>query len=369
MEPTRTLLAFVLALETSLFAAPLSSASAEVPSAPPPPRASLHWVRAPSAQDCIDGRELARRVESKLHRPVFEAPRDAQLIVEGSAVREGKTLRAELRTFDAQGKALGSREVVSERASCEELSETVAVVLAVMIDPAGALAPPPSGGVTEPAPTEPAPPKPSEASEPTPAAVCPAPPPAPPPWEPTPNPKPAAHVPTRADVSAFIRADWGHLPKPLLGGGVALELRVGRWGGMRFEGSVFAERTVDADEPPDTGADVRVLYAGAAYCPLWGERGRVRTSGCAGLAAGAMQSQGFGFNKENQSVSPLVDATLDLRGAVRLWKALGFYWGAGLMVPLVRTTLQATLPDRTHVTVLEQPPLAGRIDLGLGARF
>jgi len=325
----------------------------------------LHWVRGADAQGCIDGRELSRRVEAKLHRPVFEAPRDAELIVEGAASRSGQGYRAELRTFDAQGTALGSREVLSERESCDELSETVAVVLAVMIDPAGALNPPvsepegPAAPAMVPPPVDEPPPL---APPPCPVVAAPEVPPV------TAPPRPAARR-ARPELSGFARVDLGHLPEPIVGGGLAFELRLPRWGGLRLEGSVFAERAVHQDGPPQAGVDVRVLYAGASYCPLWRERGRLRGTACAGVAAGALQGRGFGFDASHESTSPLLDGLVDLRGALRLWKGLGLYAGAGLSVPFTRTTLMATLADRSEVTLFHQPSLAGHLDLGLGTTF
>ncbi len=360
MEPRNTLLAFVLALETSLLIQPLAGARAQVDESTAPPRATLHWVREAGAQDCIDGRELARRVESKLRRPVFDAPRDAELLVEGTAQRKGEGYRAALHTYDREGKPLGSREVLSERASCDELSEAVAVVLAVMIDPAGALHPPAPVPPAPEAPSEPArePPAPEETHTEQASPPC--------PEQPPPPAAPGAPSP-RAEVSAFARATHGHVPAFVWGGGVAFELELTRWGGVRLEGVMFAERAVDG--PMGTGVDVRVFYGSALYCPLWWSAGRLRASACMGLAAGALQSRAFGFDRGRDSASPLFDGVLDVHGALRLWRGLGLYAGGGLSTPFARTRFAGTLPDGSPMALFEQPALSGRFDLGLGTRF
>jgi hypothetical protein len=328
--------------------------------APERRKASLQWVREPGAEGCVDGAELARRVEAKLGRSVFEAARDANLIIEGRAERRAEGYRAELRTFEAAtaqdpgvgprpGAPLGSREVVSAQAGCEELSATVAVVLAVMIDPQGAL------GHVEPTPPPP------------PAPVI-APPPPPQPVQP-PAAAPDTSRRTRPELSAFARAAYGHLPRWLWGGGAALELGFRRWGGARFEGAAFADRRLDLSGVPGAGTHVRVLYAGASYCPLWGTRGRLRGAGCVGALAGALQSRGFGFDVSKQGLSPLIDAAFSLRAALRLVGPLGLYFGGLLSVPLARTDLHASDARGVQHTLAEQGPLAIALDLGLGTSF
>lgn len=374
MEPRRKLLAFVLALETSLLSLPFGPAHADqgveareatdaTSTAPVSrPSVSLQWVRAAEAQGCVDGRELARRVESKLRRATFGAPRDAELIIEGSAERRGDGYRAELRTYDAEGKALGSREVLSDRSSCDELSETVAVVLAVMIDPAGALNPS--------APLPPVTPEPAPPAKPEPAPEPELPPPVPAPPIGQTAAIPTAHRPAVSpEASAFARGAYGPVPKLMWGGGVALELAFRRWGGVRIEAVALAERAVNLSGPPGAGAEVRAFYGSVLYCPLWGIRGRWRGAACAGLSAGAMQNRGFGFDKPKSSTSPLFDGVLSARGAVRVWRSFGVYGGGGLSVPFARTSFEGTLADRTLVELFQQPELGGQFDLGLGSRF
>ena len=78
----------VAALLVGLCAVPRGARAeepAEAVAVEPKRAAALSWVRLPGAEDCIDGTTLARRVEEKLGRPAFPAPREATLLVEGRA--------------------------------------------------------------------------------------------------------------------------------------------------------------------------------------------------------------------------------------------------------------------------------------------
>jgi hypothetical protein len=347
-------LAFALGLWTLAV-----SAAAEAPSLSGG-EATLQWVREASAADCVDGRELARRVEAKLQKQVFGAPRSATLLVEGHAQRTAEGFRAHLRTFDANGAPLGSREVLSSKASCDELSETVAVVLAIMVDPEAAL-----GASAEP-PTTPAKPvqSPEPAEAPSAPAVC----------EDAPGPSvvssPPATPKLNHDASAFARVAYGHLPDVTFGLGAALEFGFAHWGGARIEGVGFFQRDENLAEVPDAGAQVRILYAGAQLCPLYLPHGNLRFSACAGVEAGAFQIRGYGLEtRKLDGVSPLVNATLSARGAVRLVGQFSLYLGATLGLPLARTLFEATLKEGTRAELFEQGQWAGELDLGFGRSF
>ncbi len=368
MGPLKQLLAFALAVETSL----TLTAIAQAQPSESGPSVGLHWVREQGSEDCFDGSTLAKRVEQRRGARLFSAPTDADVLVEGRVTRTQEGYRAELRTFEAGGALLGSRNVVSQRATCAELSETVAVVLAVMLDPEGGAlqrATPSSSGedVATSNSTGDGASTGDDASTgdkiETEPAQCPS----------AENAQLAAASPQESalqkEVSAFGRYAYGHVPTGSFGGGVALELRFRRLGGARFEAVTFAEQTFELSGQARAGSTVRVLFASAGYCPLWGEIGRFRASACASLAAGALQSRGFGFDVQRDHTTTLLDAGLSIRGAVRLFGPVGLSAGAGVTTPMLRTQLEATTQDGTHVTLLEQKAFSVAIDLGLGCAF
>jgi hypothetical protein len=97
---------------------------------------SLSWVRLPGAERCATAPELARAVESRLAREVFVAPRHADLSVEGRVTpRDGGGYTATFAVATADGTVLGERTLDSADPDCHALTETVAFVVAVLIDP------------------------------------------------------------------------------------------------------------------------------------------------------------------------------------------------------------------------------------------
>jgi hypothetical protein len=320
---------------------------------------SLQWVRGAGAEACVDGRVLAERVETKLGRPVFAAAREAAWLVEGRVERTAAGFQATLRSYDDQGELLGSREVVSTQARCDELSETVAVVLAVMLDPEA------GGPLSE----RPAPQAPQAAQPQAEPAPCPTAPPAQV-DSPAAPPEPPARQRTRFEVSAFGRGAYGHLPSLAGGAGVAFEAAFRRFGGARLEGVAFAEREVALEAVPGAGTRVRVLYAGAQYCPLWRDHARLRISACAGLSGGALQHRGFGLAPGRaDSLSPLLNATAGARVSLQLVRSLRLQVGTNLSVPLMRTLFEARLQDGTRAELFEQRAFAVELDVGLGSTF
>ncbi len=114
---------------------------------------------------CITAAALAERIEARLGRPLFGARPD--VLIEGHVTPEHGALRwrARLTLVDADGTVKGSREVTSADVSCRSIDESLALVAAVMIDPASALrdphAPAPAPPIAEPTP----PPPPSSQNE------------------------------------------------------------------------------------------------------------------------------------------------------------------------------------------------------------
>jgi hypothetical protein len=339
-------------------AAPAPEASAPaLPSAlaPSPPAQAggaergpiaLHWVRLPDTERCIAGDALARAVESKLRRSVFPAARDATILIEGHVRKSEQGYAAELHMRDQSGKALGSRELASRDESCTELSDTLAVVLAVMIDPDAAKRPPsaqPAAGKEQP----------ETANK-------------------------AAEGDNR--VLAFGRALLAITDRPLLGFGTAYERSLGVAGGLRIEVAMFAENSTPLREiapTPVAEALVRVAYAGVAYCPLWLEFTRTRLIGCAGLELGGVRGHDSNFpivHPDRQSppdgTGLWASASASVRLAITIVGSLEAHVAAGLVGVFGHRFVVRDQND-SAVPILpgDEVPLGALLDLGLGARF
>jgi hypothetical protein len=303
----------------------------------------LHWVRLAGSESCIGGDALARDVERKLGRSVFPAARDAEVLIEGHVERVAGGFRAQLRMSRGDGRIIGSRELSSQRDDCGELSETVAVVLAVMIDPDA------EGRIHEPEPAAPV------------AAPR----------------KPAAKPPSHPDanrMSIFARVLLGVLatPEPSFGLGAAYERALGRAGGIRIEGVTFFETRVS--EPlaaaPSAAVDLRLAYVGLAYCPLWLTLSRLRLAGCAGLEVGALQAQGVNLKPNAEDTQPWLSGSASLRLALRLVAALELQLGGSFMGTKEHRYM-ATVDSSTGQTeqIGSGKSFGAAFDLGLGARF
>jgi hypothetical protein len=314
--------------------APLASAQSAEPSKR---AAALHWVRMPGAEDCSGGDVISRAVEAKLRREVFPAPRDASVLIEGRVERAAGGYRASLEMRASDGTLLGSRELSSPKDDCEELSETVAVVLAVMIDPdaapgnAGTRPPEPPAGRAQPK-------DPRRAQR---LLVV---------------TRGALHVTEQPD--AALQNMWG--------AGIAYERGLGRWGGLRVEGIYFAPREYTLPQTQQPGGQVVAVlaYAGLGYCPLWLTLGRLRSAACASGELGGLRWYdkdvgGTGKLPPSLWLSVSAQARLALRvvGPVELHVAgglTGVIIGAGFRDPAYGVDVST---------------LQGTVDFGLGARF
>jgi hypothetical protein len=334
-------LAYCFSLALACLLGIASVASAQNAQGSGKPAAALHWVRLPGAEDCSGGDALSRAVEAKLRRAVFPAPRNASVLIEGHVERVAGGYRAALQMRSNDGKLLGSRELSSQASDCDELSETIAVVLAVMIDPDTA-------SLAKASP----PPEPSE-------------------------PQPGAQHAQR--VVGFARVAFGLLytkapeaPKlsegPLLGGGLAYERGLGRWGGLRIEAVGFAtdlanEVTFYSGAMPTNEARIVLAYAGLGYCPLWLTTGRLRTAACASGELGGIRAS----DKKERDAGPgpvmWVSASLQARLALRLVGPLEVQLGAAGSGVIVQQRFG------TDSNSLNLNVLYGSVDLGLGVRF
>ena len=98
-----------------------------------PVLAELEW-RTPSGSNCIAAEELSAAVEARLGRTLFAAKGRADVHVTGSITEaDGKWL-VRMTLTSAQGEPMGERELESESRDCSALDDSLALVLAVMLD-------------------------------------------------------------------------------------------------------------------------------------------------------------------------------------------------------------------------------------------
>ncbi|MEP7123193.1 MAG: hypothetical protein ABJE95_19855 [Byssovorax sp.] len=327
----------------------LGAASAARADTPPPPRtSSLAWVRLAGAESCIDMRALARAVELRLGRPAFVAPTRGDLAIEAriAPATDAPGWRATILVVDAAGQRVGLRELQSDQPACHAIDDELELVMALLIDPSAALAPP----VAAP-PTFTAPP---------PATIAPVPIALPPPV----CPSPPLSSRWRGGAEAGPIAGLGLLPSSV-GVGLQLHAHVKPPRGPSFElGSAFwldsAVRTSHA-EPAFS-----LAYGWLSVCPIDVDVQGSALSACAGVQLGALSVSAPAlpsvYHQEELVFSIAAEARLRRRF---LGPLLGSF-GLGLAVPTVRDRFYFTDPAGTRHDVFQASPIAALLDLGLG---
>lgn len=325
---------------------------------------SLSWLRMPGADACVATQPLARAVEDRLGRSVFVSAAQADLSVEGRIEkRPGKGWRAVITVRDASGATLGTRELERADASCEVMTEPIALVIAVMIDPDAALRPKP--GAEPSPPVDAAPETPPAAPETLPAAA--AVPTAPPPIDRPAAPSAPRPDPWRFEGHAQVTVNHGLAPTLAPGAGVEAILYPPKIPvGFRGYTTLFLPTSAEKD---GARASFDMLYAGGSICPTL--RGRVNLLGCLGGHLGLLrpraETPGRGIS---QDVLLLWTAMAELRVHVPLVAPIGVAAGAGAGLPILRPELEYRRSSGVGTDRLHRPEAyVLTADVGIGFFF
>src|SRR5581483_5368620 len=119
--------------------AALVPSSAPAPAVAPPVQMRLDHASAAPA--CPDAATLQRAVAERLGRDPFTSDARQTLVVRLSG--KARAFRAELKVVDEAGAAKGQKTLQSKAADCGELASSVALAMALIIDPLLVTRPPP----------------------------------------------------------------------------------------------------------------------------------------------------------------------------------------------------------------------------------
>jgi hypothetical protein len=308
-----------------------------------PRTSSLSWVRLPGADSCVSTQDLARDVEARLRRTVFVSASSADVSVEGRIEpKPPGGWHATISVRDDKGALLGTRNLESPAASCAEMREELAFVIAVMIDPDAALAPKPA-------------PVPLPAPAPAPAPV-PAPAPAP---APVPAPAPPERSRWRLDTGTSVSGSLGLLPEVSFGARVDALLTPPRFIPLEGYGIVWPH---DAPVASSNGPTYWLVLLGGGLCPLTllGERLLLYAcgSGIVGLLSATAPT-----SAKPAGQTPVLAAELEGRVSLRLGGPFVARAGLAFIVPILRED-SGTTADPYKISVV-----AGTVDAGLGLFF
>jgi hypothetical protein len=262
---------------------------------------------------------------------VFVSASQAEVSVEGRVepVPKHPGFHAVLTIRDAQGGLLGTRELSEPGAECSRMTDPLALVIAVMIDPDAAMRPTLAPAA---APPPAAPPPPIIIEKPVYIPV---------PTAPT-RPKREWHL----DVGSSFATTLGLVPAPNIG-----VYASGVFHPPRFL-PVEAFGTVWLDAP----STISLAYVGSGLCPLYRHGDRLHLYGCAMGEVGL-----FGGTLAKGESDPLyVAGGLEGRGTVRLAGPFALRFGLNAVIPLLRTVTQ------DGNTVFRPSFVAGTADLGVG---
>lgn len=355
------MLALVLAATVAALVAAPRAADAQ-PSDAKKRTSTLGWLRLGGAEGCVATQPLARAVEERLGRAVFVPPAVADVSVEGRIERKGKGFSATILLRDAEGRALGTRTLERSEAACEALTESLVLIIAVMIDPDAALAPTP---VATPPVATPAPvvtPPPTVVYVEVPASV-------PPPTAPVKPSEPAVRV----EGGLGGRLAVGVVPGVGLGASASALLVPRGFLGLQVRAAFLFPQT-HAAAPGRAGAEsAEVSFAhaslGSALCPLAHDIGRVFLTACAEGEVGLLLARPSGMPRAVNEARPTLAGGVSFGLSTRLVGPLVVRAGALALVPLLRDSFRILLPNGDNYEVFRQAPATFAVDLGLGLRF
>lgn len=281
---------------------------------------SLSWLRMPGADSCVATQPLARAVEERLGRETFVSAAQADLSVEGRIEKKPKSgWRAVITMRDPKGALLGTRELERDDASCDTMSEPLALIIAVMIDPDAAMRP-----RSEPAKTEPPPPPPPVDDPP--AAVAPPSSPSSSSRDETPKLGPTKPLdPWRFEGGGHAMMLTGLAPEIAWGAGVSGILYApGFPVGFRGMTTLFLPTTAEGN---GKSVDFDMLVFGGSLCPTI--RRRINLMGCVGGHVGILRPRAG-------DVLPIWNAAAELRVSIPIAQPIELGAGAGAALPIFR---------------------------------
>ena len=329
--------------------------------------ARLELSKGPGAEHCVDQQSLSHAVEARLQRHAFRADQAATLYLQIALARNDAGWSALLTMHDGSGAFLGRRTLVTEASDCSALDDSLALVVALLVDS-------PPAPVTE---VETATPLPAAPSNSPARTGAPAVPPraeaeAAPSEEALtirlPRDTPAPREPWRFQLAAEGVGAIGLLPGFAPGVEVGFGAKAPTLPELRLFAGWYAEREQRRSEE-DAGARFRLAYLGLEVCPVEQQLGITEWFACAGQSLGRMQVASFGFD-ENSSSNHLTYALL-ARGGVQL--ALASHWAVRLGIraelPLNRGVFTYGTPEGGQQGLFQASPVAAVLDLGLVVRL
>jgi hypothetical protein len=337
----------------ALFATP-SRAVAD----PPTPRlASLAWVRSAGAESCIGPAALSEAVAKKLGREAIATPSRANLAIEGhiERVSAGGPWRATLAVVSETGQIQGLRELHGAEPDCRTLDESLALVIALLIEPGAILTPEPRLPEAPPSPLATPPPFPAVPLRPVLTSEAPV-------VEPKPAPS-AQRWPFA--VGAGVLEGIGLLPGAAFPG-IALVARFTppRWPEIELDAAYWTPRSSGTP-----GAAFSLGWGSISLCPLVLVAGANELRLCPAVVFAGLVAQTTGLAPTLTTARFVFYPEVTFRYTRRIFGPLMASAGASTLVPTERASFYYLDAAGTRRDVFQQSPIAGTFDLAVGVGF
>lgn len=313
----------------------------------------LQWQREVGAESCPTADAIRNGVEHRLSRRVFTLaegpePEETELVVVGRIEPFRDGWRAQMTMRQRSGELVGEREVVAPERRCESLLDTLALVLALMVD-----LPSRQVHIREPVPRAPEPGSADVKVQVEPAGAH---------AEAVPPSRSARVV---GGLSAMTMT--GLVPSLAIGPRMSVGVQAARLPRVQSEISVLGWSRVG--QPDSSGADFALWTVGMAICPSLVASAAREFGACIGAAGGVVQAAGFGYQVNRAGMRGTAVATMRLELAQRLVGALWAQLDGGLGIPLVYQRFVQTGADGSRSTLYETARVAGSAALGVRIDF
>lgn len=265
--------------------------------------------------------------------------------IEGSIERvEARNVRwrVQLTLYDVGGKALGRRDLESDRENCADLDDSVALIVALLVDLHKEEAREQQRRL---APRRPA-------KKPTIFHI--------PKRSRRPGLRPAPEIWSTVGVST----SYGYLPQAALG----VRLAIGLDPVVFWPVELDAILAFPSERHTSTGgARFRARSVGLSICPLTHRESWVVARACAGGRLGQLIATGFGFDETLEPRVLVPSGTARVTAMFPFGETFGVSAGAGALIPFKRPRFVA---DEAGTVLLHQPwPVSPLVELGGAVRF
>ncbi len=307
--------------------------------------ASLSWARGANTEGCISSDALSSEVEARLGRPVFGARGSADMRIEGSIERVDSTTtrwRVRFTLYGVGGKPLGHRDLESDREDCAALDDSLALIVALLVDLHKDEAREQQRRL---APRRPV-------KKPTTFRI----------------PKRTRQTDRRRAPEVWstvgVSTSYGYLPQAAL----SVRLAVGLDPVVFWPMELDAILTFPSERHTTTGgARFTARSVGLSICPLTFRQTWIVTRACAGGRLGQLIATGFGFDETHEPRVLVPSGLARVTAMFPLGDSFGVSAGAGALVPLKRPRFVA---DEAGTVLLHQPwPVSPLVELAGAVRF